>query len=176
MPLNHQMKEISKWNTLLFSCAAQVQEQYQKIICKSSGQYKYCRWPILSVEENELHSGNITCGGCHRRYKRRSIDTDYRSNCITVTVFIGSYIYLNMQVLSAQNQSQLCIAINISSPLVRQHSHSLLPLDSRVWRSLTQYILNPAWVDFRTTCPVIKQMSFLCSGQTCKSWSLQRLE
>jgi len=80
--------------------------------------YKYCCWPFLSVKENDLHSGNIKCGGGHRRYKRKSIDTDYQSNCTTVTVFISFYIYFIVQVLSAQNQSQLCMALNILSPLV----------------------------------------------------------
>ena len=66
----------------------------KKIICKSSGQYKYCCWPVLSVEENDLNSGNIKCDGGHKRYKRRSVVTDYQSNCITVTVFISFYIYI----------------------------------------------------------------------------------
>jgi hypothetical protein len=39
--LNQQAKEISKWNTILISYAAQVQEQYQNITCKNIGQYRY---------------------------------------------------------------------------------------------------------------------------------------
>lgn len=176
MPLNHKMKGNIQVEYSSVQLCSTIIGAVPKIICKSSGQYKYCRWPILSVEENDLHSGNITCGGGHRRYKRRSIDTNYQSNRITVTVFISSYMYFITQVLSAQNQGRLCIATNILSQLVHQHSLLLLPLDSCVWKPLSKYILNPAWADFWTTCPVIKQMSFSCSGQTRKSWLLQGLE
>jgi hypothetical protein len=39
--LNQQMKKKSKLNTPLISCTAQVQEQYQKITCKSLGPHRY---------------------------------------------------------------------------------------------------------------------------------------
>jgi hypothetical protein len=38
----------------------------------------YCCRPNLSVGEHDLHSENVACGSVHRRYKRRSIDTDYQ--------------------------------------------------------------------------------------------------
>lgn len=63
-----------------------------------------------SVGEHELHSGNITCDGGQSGYKCRSIDTDYRSNSITVTVFINTYLFATTT-LSAQNPSQLCTTL-----------------------------------------------------------------
>ena len=105
MPLNQQMKETSKWNTPLYSCAAQVQEQYQKITCNNLGWQKYCCWPLLSADENYLHSWNITRGGGHKRYKCRSIDLDYQSNCITVTVFISTYLFHHVSFICTKPKS-----------------------------------------------------------------------
>ena len=56
-----------------------------------------CCQPNLSIGELDPHFGTITCpGGGHRRYKCRSIDTDYQSNCITVTVFINTYFIMRL--------------------------------------------------------------------------------
>ena len=71
-----------------------------------------CCRPHRSVGEHELHSRNTTCGGGQRGYKCRSIDTDYQSNCITVTVCINTYLFAT-RALSTQNPSQLCTTLNI---------------------------------------------------------------
>jgi hypothetical protein len=54
--------------------------------------YKLFCQPKISVRDHDLHSGNITCGG-HRMYKCMSIDTDYQSNRVTVTMFISTYLF-----------------------------------------------------------------------------------
>ena len=61
------------------------------------------RWTNISGGEHDPHTGNITCAG-HRRYNGRSIDTDYRSYCITLTVFISTYIIWFIRALPAKNE------------------------------------------------------------------------
>lgn len=38
---NQQLKEMSNWNTTVFSCAAQIYELSQKSACKKLCQYRY---------------------------------------------------------------------------------------------------------------------------------------
>jgi len=77
-----------------------------------------CFWPDLSVGEHDLHTGNITWVGGHKRWKCRSMGTDYQTNCITVTVLISTYLFV-LHVLSSQTQSQLPTALEVLTPLVR---------------------------------------------------------
>lgn len=55
---------------------------------------KHVLMPNLSVKKHNLHSGNIMCVGGYRKYKCRSINTDYQSNCISATMFISTYFIM----------------------------------------------------------------------------------
>jgi len=74
-----------------------------------------CCQPNLSVGELDLYLGTITCaGGGHRRYKCRSIDTDYQGNCIIFTCLL-TLIYSSCE-LYLPKTSQLCTALKIWGP------------------------------------------------------------
>jgi hypothetical protein len=69
--------------------------------------YSVACWPNFSVGELDLHLRTITCvGDGHGKFKYRSIDTDYQSNCITVIVFISTNLFV-MRALSGQKQSAM---------------------------------------------------------------------
>lgn len=101
------------------------------------------------------------CGGGHRGYKCRSIDTDYQSNCITVTIFISTYLFA-MRSLSVQPKPVVydteifCHHQFVSIP-------TLVSLDCFLRRPLTKHLPNPVWAGFRTSCPLVKHVSFLCA-------------
>jgi len=76
-----------------------------------SVQDSHCCRPNLSVGEHDLHLGNIICGG-HRKYDCRSIDTDYQKNCIAVTMFLRTYVYV-MRTLSVKSQSSVYCTENL---------------------------------------------------------------
>ena len=128
-----------------------------------------CCQPNLSVGELDLHLGTITCaGGGHRRYKCRSIDTDYQSNCITFTVFINTNLFV-MRALSAQNQSavygtenfitsgSLAFPVSFFLLLARAYAcHQVYPEASLAL--LLDHIPPPS-----PPSPHPKQVSFLCA-------------
>jgi hypothetical protein len=128
----------------------------------------FCRAYLLAGE-HDLHSENITCGA-YRRYKCRSVDSDYQSNCIALTLFIITYFF--MPALSPQNQSHLCTAL-------KYYNHCMFfsitipfcPSTGAYGDLHTSNLSNQAWDGLGTTCPFIKQIpSNFCFGRKCKSW------
>lgn len=112
-----------------------------------------CRANLSVDKHDDLHSEKIKFGGDHRRQP----------------TLITKVIVSLSQFLSAQNQSQLCTALNILLPLFLYNSHCLVSLD---WRSLTKHIQNPACAGSRTICSIF----LVCCGRTCKSCLLYGLE
>ena len=122
------------------------------------------RWmPNLSDGEHDPHSRNITCAS-HRRNKRRSVDTDYRSNWITLHCFSTYLVHtsFNCQKTKSAVYGTACFVTTASS----LPSDSILSPAWRVRRPLTESLPIPAKAGFRITCLLTEQMSsVLCHGR-----------
>ena len=121
----------------------------------------------VAGQRSQAMNMTSTHGG-QKRYICRSIDAYYRSNYITVTTFISTYLFRYATFICPNPKSALEV---LSPPLVHYDTHFLATVDWRYGGLSLRISRNPAWASFRTTCPFIKQMSpILCRGRKCKSW------
>jgi hypothetical protein len=163
------------WSRILLNCV----ERECSVWCPRRHCPIACCQPNLSIGELDLHFGTITCaGGDHSRYRCRSIDTDYQSNCIIFTVFINTNVFV-MRALSAHNQSAMYGTENVvtSGSLAFPVSSVLLLARSEVCH---QVYREPslAWLLGHLSPPPQKKTGVLlvCCDRNCKSWLLQVLE